>query len=889
MRRPLTPVVAAACAGLAAWCSMGAIAVARTESGVARFGFLPPLWLLPILVLAVVGIAWMARLSTRTSLPLFFSLILVLPWLPVHVPAAFLMWSGHVAVAVWAAVLIALMAAHGVRLPHRVKARLQRGTTYGADDARRHSRMAAAIACLLYLMAGWWLQGLVPGGDEPHYLVITQSLLNDGDLQIENNHIAGDYLQYFRGQLRPDYLRRGRNGQIYSIHAPGLSAVVAPAFAILGYPGVVVFLSMVAAIGSMLLWQSAYQLTGSRDAAWFGWAAGALTVPFLFQTFAIYPDGIAATLVLFASRPLLDWHPEKRSAAGWLGIGAALALLPWLHTRFAVIAAVVGLVLVLRLIGSAEGRAQLAPFLSIPLISALGWFGFFRVIYGTFDPAAPYGGATQSAPANIVNGLPALLFDQQFGILPNAPVYGACFAGMVLLARSRLRLAVEWSAIALTYLLVASMFYMWWAGSVSPARLAVPVLPLLALPGAWLWKSARYSATRALSLALLAISLATTVALVGVDGGRLAYNFRDGYSLAAERFSPVVDLPQGLPTFFRQTPAGAVLRAIIWVLAMVAAWLTLRAIERKTSRSVLALATPACLAAAVMLALSVVWRIDRVPGATPETSQLTLLARYNPRVRPLGLNLVPPGFSSADAVLSKLTISTPTRRPAPPARTLFVTPGIVPAGLYELRLKSPSAASGTARLVIGRMARPLHTWNLPADFQDGSAQFELPVDVGSIVVEGDDEAARTRIGLELHPKRVLWGSDRLADGYARRAERYGPALAYFFDDGAFPEERGFWIRGGAGSRIAVMPAAIGAPVQLFVRNAPVRNRVTIAIDGQEEILELQAGEERTIAMPLAADRSAALIRFQTGAGFRPSLVEPGSTDTRFLGVWIELR
>ncbi|MSO55549.1 MAG: hypothetical protein EXQ55_01305 [Acidobacteria bacterium] len=878
MRRSLTPLVASACAGLAAWCSMGSLAVAAAESGVVRFGLLPPSWLLPVLVLACVAIARAVRLSAPTSLPLLFSLMLVLPWLPIPVPPVFLMWSGHVAVAVWAAVVGGMLAAHGVRWPSWM------------SDARRAPRAAAAVACLLYLVAGWRLQGLVPGGDEPHYLVITQSLLKDGDLRIENNHVAGDYLQYFRGGLRPDYLRRGSNGQIYSIHAPGLSVVVAPAFAMFGYPGVVIFLSIVAAMGSMLLWQSAYLLTGSSGAAWFGWAVGALTVPFLFQTFAIYPDGLAATLVLFASRPLLDAHPGQWSKARWLGIGAVLALLPWLHTRFAVIAAVLGVVLILRLIGSTEGRTRLAPFLSIPVVGALSWLGFFRIIYGTFDPSAPYGGATQSVPVNILNGFPALLLDQQFGILPYAPVYGVCVIGMIMLARSRPRLALEWSAIAMGYLLATSMFYMWWAGTVSPARLAVPVLPLLALPGAWLWKSARRGSTRAIAVALLAISVAITAALVSVEGGRLAYNFRDGYSLAAERFSSIVDLPQGLPTFFRQTTAGAVLRATIWLLAVSGAWIALRIVERRSSKPgpALALATPACLAAAIMLALSIVWSIDRVSAATPETSQLTLLEHYDPRVRPLGVTTDPFRLESADGVLSRLSISTPTRRPGP-ARTLLLAPGIVPAGQYELRMKNPSPASGMARLVIGRIARPVIAWSLASDFRDGSVEFALPVDVGSLVVEGDDEAIRTSGGLVLRPRQVLSGSARLTDGYARRVERYGSTLAYFFDDGAFPEVPGFWIRGGAGSAIAVMPAERGDPIQLFVRNAPVANRVIVEVDGQAQVIDLQPREERTLPLRPAGDRLAALIRFQSNAGFRPSEVEPGSTDTRFLGVWIELR
>src|SRR5438128_10308822 len=103
-------------------------------------------------------------------------------------------------------------------------------------DPRRAPRLAALVAFGLYVFAGVRLAGLVPGGDEPHYLIITQSLLKDGDLQIENNHARADFREYFAGRLAPDFLRRGTNGQIYSIHAPGLSVLVAPAFALFGYP-----------------------------------------------------------------------------------------------------------------------------------------------------------------------------------------------------------------------------------------------------------------------------------------------------------------------------------------------------------------------------------------------------------------------------------------------------------------------------------------------------------------------------------------------------------------------------------------------------------------------------------------------------------------------------
>jgi hypothetical protein len=89
-------------------------------------------------------------------------------------------------------------------------------------------------------------------------------------------------------------------------------------------------------------------------------------------------------VVLFAAQPLL----RKRSPAPFSSVrrkrcrtpfsdpalflaGAALALLPWLHTRFAIIAVALGGCIALRLLGSAEGRSRLPLFLSVPAISAI--------------------------------------------------------------------------------------------------------------------------------------------------------------------------------------------------------------------------------------------------------------------------------------------------------------------------------------------------------------------------------------------------------------------------------------------------------------------------------------------------------------------------------------
>jgi hypothetical protein len=866
----VTPVIAAACAGFAAWISLGSLAVATASTG-SRFGFLPPLWLVPVLMVACALGAWAFRITRSAALPLFFSLILVLPWIPGRIPPAFLLWTGPVVSGVWGAVILGIVV-------------VKRGRD-GFWTPLQHTIVAAAMAFGGYVGAGWHLSAILPVGDEPHYLIITQSLLRDGDIRIENNYAENQNRDYFPAPLRPHYGAPGVTGARYSVHAPGVSVAIAPAFALFGYPGVVVFLALVAALGSALLWHTSYQLTGEASGAWFGWASGALTVPFFFRGFAVYPDGLAATLALFAAVPLVE---SRVSNKRWIAIGAALAAMPWLHARFAIISATLASVLLLRLIGSSESRARIVPLLLVPVMSAIAWFAFFRILYGTFDPSTPYGGDVQTTAANILTGLPALLFDQQFGALPNAPVYAFCFAGLFALARRRPRLATELVAVVLPYVLVVATFRDWWGGASGPVRYLTPVLPLLALPGAHLWSSTSHLSTRAAGIAALSMSVVTSFVLVAVDGGRLALNIQ-GYGSAADWISPLVDVSAGMPSFFRNGAGPAFARAVIWIGCMGSAVVVLRVLERKgATPSGLALATPASFAVAVMCALTVVWGLDNVAAVDPEKSQVRMLAQFDSRQRPQGVTLQPLALASAAGLLPKITIATPTRPGAvPPAGTLLLAPHVVPGGMYELRVAGEAIDSGTAKLVIGRLARTSKTWDLGSDFRNGRAVLELPVDVGSLMISGDRHAAAR--ALTLHPTQIWEGPSRLTGDFARRVERYGPALVSFFDVSAvFHEDSGFWLRGGRDMQMAVGRPDNGASLQMFVRNAAAENQVQVEIDGVEHSLSLRPREERTLPVPIVR-RPGALIRIHSQSGFRPSAVDARSSDTRFLGVWIEFR
>ena len=131
---------------------------------------------------------------------------------------------------------------------------------------------------------------LFPSGDEPHYLVIAQSLWRDGDLKIENNHQRGDYREYFAGDLEPHYLTRGTDSEIYSIHPIGIAVLLAPIYALAGYQGAVWALILMGALAAAIAWRWTVATLNAPGAATFAWAAIALSAPFMFNTFTIYPE-----------------------------------------------------------------------------------------------------------------------------------------------------------------------------------------------------------------------------------------------------------------------------------------------------------------------------------------------------------------------------------------------------------------------------------------------------------------------------------------------------------------------------------------------------------------------------------------------------------------------
>ena len=539
---------------------------------------------------------------------------------------------------------------------------------------------------------------------------------------------------------------------------------------------------------------------------------------------------------------------------------------------------------------NAAGKA--VAFLSIPALSAICWIGFFINIYGTPDPSFPYGNEEGSARF-IPGGLAGLLFDQRFGLLAYAPVLVCAFAGLGRMIRqpSERRVGLELLFVLVPYLIVVTHVAMWWGGSSPPARFFVPMLPMLAVPSAVAWTAIRHRATRATALAALAFTMFVSGCLIFVDGGRLAYNTREGYAAWAEWLNRATDLRRALPAWWRGSESILYREVTVWMIAIGVAWLALRAVEGTRwmrTRGGLAAATGGGYAFAVMGAASAMWTLAGVQGSADTPGQLELLRRVGSEDTNVFVGL--PSFHrlTPQEVVQTLKITPPPSTTpggaGPNDRPLYQVPA-VPAGRYRLRLQG-AAPAGWLMVGIGRDQFSIVSGSLASPPMP--IEVDFPVDVRAVVVRGDEQARRSITGLTMEPVSIVMPRDRIAPGTAAHAVRYGSATAYFMDDRSFPEPEAFWVGGRRTSSIVVDPDARGASIPLLLRNGPETNQVTLRTGAWAAEVALAPSEERQVVVPGDRAHAATLLTISAARGFRPSDADRTSRDTRFLGVWVKL-
>ena len=282
---------------------------------------------------------------------------------------------------------------------------------------------------------------------------------------------------------------RGKEGGVYYVLAPGPSALLAPLLRVdrtlnraAGTPGRLAVtllawnaLSALLVVGLMLLVRD---LTGRPGLAAAAAAGFAFLPPFYFYAYQFYPEMLGALALVFLFRALLDstgWSPGRA-----LPFGLLLATLPWLHQKFLPVWAVLSIWTAVRCVRERTSRRALLA-LALPQVASGALFALYNFsITGSIRPDALFlaWGPAGVKAASTVWGVPGLLFDARYGLMPYAPLYLAAGAGILAASEAGRRLRLALPAVAVYFLTVASADN-WSGAGCNLGRYLMPITPVL--------------------------------------------------------------------------------------------------------------------------------------------------------------------------------------------------------------------------------------------------------------------------------------------------------------------------------------------------------------------------------------------------------------------------
>ena len=356
-------------------------------------------------------------------------------------------------------------------------------------------------------------------GDEPFYLLTTQSLIQDGNLDLRRQYRDSTYKDFFD---HPEGLwlqsSSRDSGKLLSPHNPGLSVLLIPGFSLGGLLGAQIQLVIITALTFSLAYIFIARQTLSIWASWFATLLIGITATAFIYSSEIYPE-IPSALTLLIALLILQ---RKSEIPRWQSLALVLCLtaMVWLGIKYAPLAGLVAIWGFWRMNGLPRFLFAVAAILNS------GMFIWFHV--ETFGALTPYSvnlvysgdgtisilGEHMEFKRRVYRPL-GLLVDQRFGIARWSPILFLAIIAVPLVWRnngiSKLVLIIISIQILIATFVAITMMGWWF-----PGRTLVTVLPLIGLPLAILiTKSGNYTRSIIATLGIYSFAVTAFLALAG--------------------------------------------------------------------------------------------------------------------------------------------------------------------------------------------------------------------------------------------------------------------------------------------------------------------------------------------------------------------------------------
>lgn len=327
----------------------------------------------------------------------------------------------------------------------------------------RKKLLALFVVALLLYGAGSAIlvsKGISFSGDEPHYLLITHSVLNDGDFDVANNYANKDYAKIFPPEVQiTPHIAPGTGGK-YSFHSPGLSLLLLPFYslgALFSRTTMLFIIRCGMGVFGALLGIQIFLFAlreWKREGLAFGlWFLFSFTSPVFFYSIHVYPEIVVALFSLTAFRLLR--HRRSLTKFQLLGLGFLCSAIIWLHAvKYVFIIIPLFLYAFWVLLLKEKVRWGILYFLFFPICLFGLHMAFSSAFYNSVSPFAVSirGPATATDSITYIRSLfmdipfryrwQTLLgyfLDQRDGLLLYAPLYLFAFLGIIEMGKRRSR------------------------------------------------------------------------------------------------------------------------------------------------------------------------------------------------------------------------------------------------------------------------------------------------------------------------------------------------------------------------------------------------------------------------------------------------------------------
>ena len=286
-------------------------------------------------------------------------------------------------------------------------------------------------AFLIFAVASFvlYFQNVQLSGDEPHYLMISQSIAEDGDFNLANNMRDKTYTKY----LPVDIQFHGKilDGKYLSYHMPGMSFLLLPFFVLFnllsGFIPAPLYFRLAAALinacfALALFYLLRFQFPEKKITGI--WLFFLTFYPLVFHSIHLYPELPAAALIMAAFLMAIKEKPNYGLSGLFLSSAA------WFHVKYYPALIVLGLFILYKIVKSRQIKPGLF-FITFPLINFILLMIFSKTLYHTFNPMNIFPGQDLLAPPIIlrIKVFLAYFLDQRDGLLFYSPVFFFMFLG----------------------------------------------------------------------------------------------------------------------------------------------------------------------------------------------------------------------------------------------------------------------------------------------------------------------------------------------------------------------------------------------------------------------------------------------------------------------------